>query len=281
MPFGISITSNDVLYISDTNNNRIVVLDLTSRTNISIIGSGPGSNSSQFNNPYGLFIKDTSLYVIDYNNYRVQKSLLNGSNPSTVPGISTSNSPFYLYVDNDDNIYLSDTFNNRVLFFPYNSTNFTTVAGNSTPGSLNNQLNKPFGVFVNQNGTIYIADYGNHRIMKWFSGATFGILTAGSGTCGSTSTQLCYPAQILVDTNEYMYISELTNVRITRWAPNSTFGVCIAACTGLIGTAANQLNWPSSIAFDSNGSLYVNDRTNHRIQKFQILSQYQSKCQIC
>ncbi len=277
MPFGISITSNDILYISDTNNNRIVVVDLTSRTNTSIIGSGPGSNSTQFNTPYGLFVTDTSLYVIDFANYRVQKSSLNGSNPSTVPGISSSNSPYYLYVDNGDNIYLSDTFKNRVLFFPYNSTNFTMVAGTGISGPNNDQLYNPFGVFVNQNGTMYIADCYNHRIMKWFAGATFGIIVAGNGTSALTSTQLGNPAQIIVDTNEYMYISEIGYQRIMRWAPNSTFGVCIASCTGLIGNAANELNWASSLAFDSNGSLYVNDKVNNRIQKFQILDQYQGK----
>jgi sugar lactone lactonase YvrE len=68
-----------------------------------------------------------------------------------------------------------------------------------------------------------------------------------------------------------MYISEAGNSRITRWAPNSTFGVCIATCTGTAGTASTQLNGPQSLTFDSHGSLYVSDRSNNRVQKFQIL----------
>jgi streptogramin lyase len=269
-PFGISITQNDVLYISDSYNHRIVVIHLNYSINISLIGSGPGSNLNQYNVPYGLSITNTSLYVIDENNHRVQKTSLDGSNPSTVPGLSGLNWPYYLYVDNNDNIYVSSTGSGSVLLFLSNSTSSSIVAGTGVLGSNNHQLNQPYGIFVNQNGTIFIADYNNHRIMKWFSGASFGILVAG-GTSGPGSTQLYLPTQIIVDTNEYMYISEAGNSRITRWAPNSIFGVCIAACAGTTGTASTQLNAPHSLAFDSHGSLYVSDRANNRVQKFQIL----------
>jgi sugar lactone lactonase YvrE len=193
---------------------------------------------------------------------------LNGSNPTTALEFAGLPVPYYLYVDENDNIYLSDTVNHRVLLFLSNSTNSTMVAGTGVEGNNNDRLHRPYGVFVNHNGTMYIADFENHRIMKWFSGALTGIVAAGNGTAGVRSTQLNLPTQVIVDTNEYMYISEGGNSRITRWAPNSTIGVCIAACTGAAGTASTQLNGPHSLAFDSNGSLYVNDRENHRIQKF-------------
>jgi hypothetical protein len=106
--------------------------------------------------------------------------------------------------------------------------------------------------------------------MKWFSGASAGILAAGDGSPGSSSTQLNEPIHIIVDTNEYMYISDNINSRVIRWAPNSTFGVCIAACTLKCGTAPTQLHGPQSLAFDSNGSLYVAEWQNNRVQKFQI-----------
>jgi len=275
-PWGIRITNNDVLYISDQNNNRIVVVDLNSINNISIIGSGPGSNTNQFDLPYDLFVTNTSLYVLDKDNNRVQETSLDGSNPSTVLDFRGLAHPDYLYVTNNGNIYLSDPNDNKVLLFLSNSTNYTMVAGTGVSGSNNTQLNQPYGLFVNENGTIYIADYKNYRIMKWYSGATSGIMVAGDGTSGSKSTQLSHPTQIIVDSNDYMYISESGNSRITRWPPNSTYGECIAACTGTTGTASTQLNEPHSLAFDSDGSLYVSDTGNNRTQKFQILP-YNSK----
>jgi hypothetical protein len=125
-------------------------------------------------------------------------------------------------------------------------------------------------VFVNSVGTIYIADADNHRIMKWVSGVSSGIRAAGDGIGGNSSTQLNHPTQIIVDENEYMYISDGDNARITRWTPNSTSGVCVVTCTTTAGLSSNQLNAPHSLAFDSNGSLYVGDHANHRVQKFQI-----------
>jgi hypothetical protein len=97
---------------------------------------------------------------------------------------------------------------------------------------------------------------------------------AGNGTIGASLTQLNTPTQVIVDENEYLYISESYGCRITRWAPNATFGVCIAGCTGTPGTASTQLNGAHSLAFDRNGSLYVSDNRNHRVQKFQILDHH-------
>ena len=232
MPYGITITNNDVLYISDTNNHRVVVVDPNSPTNISIIGTGPGNNSDQFNLPYDLFATNTSLYVVDYGNHRIQKTSLDGSNPSTVPGLNGLNFPLLLYVDNGDNVYLSDTYNHSVLLLRANSTTPVRIAGSGIRGANNNELYYPHGIFVNRNGAVYIADCYNNRIMKWLPGASAGVLLAGNGTSGSSSTQLSRPTQVIVDTNEYLYISDYGNSRITRWAPNSTFGVCIVACSG-------------------------------------------------
>ena len=271
-PFGISITNNNVLYISDTNNNRIVIVDLTSNTNISIIGSGPGSNPTQFNMPFNLFLTHTSLYVIELINLRLQKVPLNGSNPSTVVSMSGFDWAIFFYVDGDENIYVSVTQNDKVVFFRANTTNWIIVAGTGVVGANDNQLNGPFGVFVSSNQTLYVADCYNYRIMKWYSGALTGIRVAGDGTPGMSSTQLNCPTQIIVDVNENMYISERDNSRITRWNANASFGECIAACTGIAGSARTELNAPHSLAFDSAGSLYVSDRQNHRIQKFQFLS---------
>jgi sugar lactone lactonase YvrE len=255
-------------------NHRIVVVQLDFISNVSIIGSGLGSGLDQFNTPYDLFVMNTSVYVNDYDNRRVKKSSLNGSDPVIALDYGVSYSPLYLYVDNNNNIYLSDSGNHRVVFFRSNSTNGSIIAGTGVLGSNNNQLNTPYGIFVNDVGTVYIADCYNHRIMKWLPGASSGSIVAGNGTAGASLMQLHSPTQIIVDSNEYMYISESGNARITRWEPNSTFGVCIAACSGTAGSSSTQLVGPHSLTFDTNGSLYVADWGNNRVQKFQILQSH-------
>lgn len=280
LPFGISISHNDILYVSDTYNHRVVVVDLVSGMSQSIIGSGPGNNLNKFNKPYDLFATDTSLYILDYANYRIQKTSLNGSNPSTVCNWFALALPYYLYVDESNNLYLSDTWHHKVVRYSFNSTSFTVIAGTGIVGSSSRQLYFPYGIFVNQIGTIYIADYSNHRIMKWLSGASTGIIVAGNGLFGASLEQVNYPTQIIVDGNEYLYISELGTSRISRWAPGSSSGVCIAACSGAAGSTSTQLYNPLSLAFDSNGSLYVSDYYNTRVQKFKSFSySTSSKCQ--
>lgn len=278
-PVGISISSNNILYVSDVGNHRIVMVYLDSATANFAIGSGYGSGPSQFAFPYSSFVTNSSLYVLDSSNNRVQKLLVNGSNPTTALNYSDSYGANYFYLDNDANIYLSTFTNHTVLLVHANSVNITIVAGTGVPGSNDDQLNGPYGLFVNSVRTIYIADCFNHRIMKWHSGASSGIRVAGNGAVGSSSTQLNSPTQIIVDSNEYMYISEAGNSRITRWAPNSTFGTCIVACTGISGSTSKQLHGPHSLAFDSYGALYVSDYINHRVQKFDILN-YQSEYSI-
>ena len=271
LPMGVSISDNNVLYISDMSNSRIVGVYLDFIGTSFVIGSSP----FQFISPCDCFITNSSLYVLDVGTIRIQELLPNGSNPTVILNLTDVTIAFYLYLDNDANMYLSNFVTHTVAFVRRNSINSTIVAGNGTNGSNDNQLYLPHGLFVNSARSIYVADCYNHRVMRWDSGAMIGIRVAGNGIAGTSLTQLNYPTQIIVDSNGYMYISELGNARITRWIPNSTFGVCIAACTGIEGIASNQLSVPRSLAFDSHGSLYVSDSGNHRIQKFQILN-YQS-----
>jgi hypothetical protein len=110
--------------------------------------------------------------------------------------------------------------------------------------------------------------------LKSMLGAKTDIRVAGDETFGISSTQLNHPTQVIVDANEYMCISKHDSSRITRWALNSTFGVFIVACKGVSDTASTDLNGPHSLVFDSHGSLYVSDRYNNKIQKFQIVNSH-------
>lgn len=271
-PFGITITKQDLMYVSDMNNHRITVVDLHSIDNISIIEYGPGRNQSQLYAPSDLFVTNKSLYILDVGNRRIQKTSLNNWNPSTVADLTALNWTYYFFVDKMNNIYVSDTFNCRVVLFVSNSTNFTIVAGTGVLGNNDSQLNIPYGIFVNDVGTIFIADCRNNRIMKWFAGASVGVMIAGTGIAGSSSSHVSYPTQVIVDANQYLYISEAGVSRITRWPPNSSFGVCIAACLGISAISSTSLNAPHSFTFDTNGSLYVSDRYSNRVQKFAIFN---------
>jgi sugar lactone lactonase YvrE len=177
--YGIYIADDGILYVADTNNNRVVLIQNTSTTAIAVIGLGSQSNMSNFNNPNDVFVTQTSIYVMDTYNYIVQKLSRNLSTSVTVAGVfgisgnSTDMAKFgtsyKLFVDNYGNLFVSDYDNCRVLMFPGNSTSGTSgviVAGTGTQGFSASQLNGPKGLFVTDNGVLYIADCNNNRIQK-------------------------------------------------------------------------------------------------------------------
>ena len=278
-PLGLTITNDDILYVGDTSNHRIVVVYPDSTRANSIIGSGPGTQINQFKYPRGIFILDSFLYVLDRDNRRIKKLSFDGSNPSVMLNYDQTIIPLYLYFDNNMNLYLSAADQHKIVVFRAGLTVYTNVAGTGIQGSDNTQLNQPYGIFVDRVGTLYIADRRNHRIMKWPKDASSGIRVAGDGTAGSASTQLNGPMHVILDINDHMYIAEGGNNRITRWKLGSLFGVCIAACTGTSGSASTQINLPHALAFDNSGSLYITEWNNNRVQKFQILP-FPSKNQI-
>ena len=281
--FGV-FWADGILYVADARNSRILFIAPNSTTAIREIGGSfqPGT----FNAPADVLVTATSIYVMDTWNFRVQKWSKNFFDPVTVAGISgqKGNSSDMtmlanaqnLFVDNYGSLFVGDRNNHRVMRFSWNSTNGTAgviVAGNGSPGNASNQLNLPSGVFVTDDGTLYIAECGNHRIQKWFKGAESGVTVAGTGIYGGGVLQLNCPIKVLVDLSGYMYITDLGNHRIMRWGPNAGQGECIVACSGYSGLGADMLYYPTSMTFDSSGSLYVNDWKNNRVQKFEMLNE--------
>ena len=283
--FAVYYADDDILYIADSWNDRIVLIASNSTTAIRVIGRGSSTNMLTFNGPNDVFVTQNAIYVMDTGNYRVQRWLRNFSDPVTVAGLSgvegdstnmiALSDSYNLFVDKHSTLFVTDYGNHRVMMFPWNSKSGTSgvmVAGRGIQGAHAHQLDGPSGIFVADDRSLYIADTNNHRIQKWTIGGTYGLTVAGTGIAGSRLSQLNSPYTVLVDFNGYMYITDYGNHRIVRWAPDSTDGECIAACLGGSGISPNRLYGPSSITFDSRGSLYVNDYRNNRVQKFAIVN---------
>ena len=279
--FGIYCADDDILYIADSGNSRVVLIAPNSTTAIRIIWQVLPSNPLQ--TPTDVFVTRASIYVIDASDFSVQKWPKDFSDSVIVAGTSgvkgnatdmmAIGTSYNLFVDKYGNVFVSDLDNHRVMRFLWNSTNGTEgvmVAGTGVGGIDATQLNGPRGVFVTDDGTLYIADSYNHRIQKWIKSAISGSTVAGTEAGGTGLSELSYPQAVLVDANRCIYVADYGNNRIMRWAPGTNIGECIAACSGYSGAALGQLNGPNSIAFDSSGSLYVNEVNNRRVQKFEI-----------
>jgi sugar lactone lactonase YvrE len=172
-------------------------------------------------------------------------------------------------MNNERDIYVSNTEKHEVRRYRIGGTTGVVVAGGRGRGVGLNQLNAPGSVHVDRNGAVYVSDWGNHRVMKWVKNAKIGVVVAGGQGEGDNVSQLSHPHGVFVDAAGVIYVVDSWNDRVMRWSRGATQGTIVVGGNG-VGEGPNQLNRPSDLTFDRSGNLYVADCGNHRIQRFSI-----------
>ncbi|WP_461080471.1 NHL domain-containing protein [Spirosoma flavus] len=261
-------------------------------------GDGGQAIYAQLHFPTGVAVGGDSIYIADLINQRIRKVNTSGV-IATVAGDGTLgyggeggqaidaplNFPTSVALSRSGDFYIADQSNNRIL--KVNTSGLiSTVAGipntygNSGDGgpATSAKLYHPSGVVVDGSGNLFIADEFNHRIRKV---SPEGVITtvAGNGTKGyngdgvlATSAQLGSPSGVAVDGDGNLYIAENYNHRIRKV---STAGIITTvAGNGTQGYSGDggqpisaQLNYPTGVAVDGEGNLYIADQGNDRIRK--------------
>jgi len=190
-------------------------------------------------------------------------------------------------VDAGGNLYIADSWNNRIRKIDTDG-NITTVAGTGSgsfggDGGLaaNAQIHWPYGITVDNTGNLYIADTYNHRIRRVGSD---GIITtvAGSEVSGhsgdgglATQATLDRPYGVALDAEGYLFIADTWNNCIRKVAPNGMIarvaGTGSGGYNGREGIATRtHLYYPTDVALDADGNVYIADSGNGRIMKVDI-----------
>ena len=187
-------------------------------------------------------------------------------NVTIVAGISGSmgstsillNKPKDIFIDENDHIYVADSKNNRIQYFPNGSSIGQTLSTNW------NSIGELWAVqLVNQ--SIYALDKSKSTV--WNNGTVI----AGNQSSGSSSNQLNQPQGFTIDTSisfGTIYIVNSQQHTIVQWMSGSLSGNIVAGTNGQQGNSAIHLNYPVSIKLDSYSNMFVVDNNNHRIQLF-------------
>jgi sugar lactone lactonase YvrE len=194
-------------------------------------------------------------------------------------------------LDSNGNLYVGDTGNNRVLFYPAGSTTPTRVYGQggsfitnsqNEGGITANSLNNPYGVALDSGGNLYICDLLNNRVLFYPAGSTTatrvygqgGSFTSGTANNGGISANsLDQPYAVALDSSGNLYVAEIGNNRVLFYPAGSTTATQVYGQGGSFttntanngGISANSLDEPLGLALDSSGDLYVADELNNRV----------------
>ena len=205
--------------------------------------------------------------------------------PATLAAL---NFPAGLAVDSQDNLYLTDYYNQVVRKVSALGATITTVVGSATPGFSGDggpatlaQLSSPQGLRFDAQGNLYIGDSGNAAVREVSAtGATITTF-AGSNTPGNsgdggpaTQARLNTPEGLAFDAAGNLYITDDGSAVVRK----------VAAGTGTISTVAGSAtpgysgdNGPATAAslsaevdalvVDCNGNLLIADGNNQRVRK--------------
>ncbi|MEK7765147.1 MAG: beta-propeller fold lactonase family protein, partial [bacterium] len=277
--------ANKVLFVGDYNSNRILSYSFTANS----ANNGPNAN-----NALGQYSDETGTLAPVYT-----KSIV-GNTPNRL-GLYT---PEGVIIDSvGHRLFVSDTFNNRVLVYNLNTSNQLldyipdNVLGqadfvNNGVATTSTGMRTPIGLaYDSTNQRLFVADANNQRILAYnlADGLTNGEVANGvlgqssftSNTNTTTATGLSGPYNLAYDsTNQRLFVADYTNNRVLAYnlADGLTNGEAAIGVLGqssfttstLATTATGMIN-PIGLAYDStNQRLFVSELSNHRVLAYNL-----------
>ena len=163
-PWAIAYNNtNNRVYVCDTNNHRITILNL----DLTFYGSfgSHGQEAGQFNEPKGISIDSKgNVLVADRLNNRIQVFTASGRHLSsitqTTPGQRLQR-PISVAVGPDDWVYVVEQNADRVSVFDENGKYIKSFG---KKGDKDGEFKDPYCISVSDDGCVYVSDTSNYRV---------------------------------------------------------------------------------------------------------------------
>jgi trimeric autotransporter adhesin len=323
VPQEVAVDSSGIVYVADAANDRVrrispggVISTVAGNGSQGFAGDGGPATQAELNAPQGVAADSAgNVYIADGFNDRIRKVSPQGI-ITTVAGNGTQgfsgdggpatsaqlSGPLGVAVDSSNNLYIADTYNNRVRKVDSSGT-ITTIAGYGTsPGytgdggpATNAELNGPSGVAVDGSGDVFILD-GGYRYVREVSAASGMINTVLPP--GVTQNQLsgssppCDPG-IAADRQGDLFVQGLVQgfavvLEVTpKGAVLEVAGALRPCCSysgdgGPANTAGlscsdSYLLGGEGLAVDALGNVYIADTGNNAVR---VLQPVNSRCSL-
>jgi sugar lactone lactonase YvrE len=311
-PFGVAVAQDGTVYVADAGeSNRIrkvtpegVVTTLAGGREGFADGAGV---AAAFNTPSALALDASgNLYVADTGNNRIRKVTPEGV-VTTLAGEGTTgfadgpaahaqfNAPVGVAVDREGNVYVADTYNDRIRLITKEGL-VRTLAGAGSPAyadgaSASASFDTPCGVAVSDAGEVYVADTGNDRLRKITKDGQVSTLNLfnpstnaqpandnaktndnanAANVPAAVPFELSNPSGLALTRDGFLYVTELDRGRVVQVAPDGTARVIAGLGSGFAdgdGLSDARFNQPSGVALAPDGSLVVADGANYLIRR--------------
>lgn len=305
LPRAVAVDGQGIVYFTDTENHAIrrvgpdgVVTTIAGTGTDGYGGDGGPAVSANLNGPRALVFDGAgNLYFSDTTNHAVRRISTsgvittiagNGSAGSAGDGAQATaallSAPLGLAFDSKGDLFIVDTGNHRVRKITTGTgvisrvvgTGVQSFSGDGAP-AIDATMRAPAGIAIDKDDNLYIVDQNNARVRK-VTAMTGNISTIiGNGTQGfggdngpGTSAQINQARLIAVDAAGVLYLADQSNHRVRRYGTDGM--ITTLAGTGTSGRAgegaaagAAQLAFPTGVAVDAAGVVYIADGGNHRI----------------
>jgi len=204
---GLAMDDNDHLFVSDSKLRRIDIFnanhELEGQFGNDVLVNPAGIAIDRDNR--FLYVVDTGLDVVDVfdaDSYKLLRKIGKESkkHEATDPGLFSL--PTAVAVDRDGNVYVTDTFNNRIQIFDPDGQ-FITAFGKNGDGP--GELERPKGIAVDVDDHIWVVDAAQNRV-KVFNRE--GQLLIYFGAAGAYPGQFNGPWGIAIDNSNRVFVSE-------------------------------------------------------------------------
>jgi len=163
-PIGIAVdAATGRIYVCDAGRDMVITLDRKGHIVAHFGKRGGGAQAGEFRKPTQIATNGNSLIVLDAGNQRLQILDMKGRFRNQIKLAEVDKSDG-LAVDREGNIYVAQSFLNRIQVFDRDGRSVYRLGKNGTAAE---EFQAPCGLWIDPRDGLYVADSGNHRVQQF------------------------------------------------------------------------------------------------------------------